>query len=268
MPDAHEYKVMGMAPYSKEKTLKDAYNVFKEGMYIDGLNFKWNIKPKDTFFWYKDRLENCRFDGIAGGLQKYFEEIMLEYTSNALSKYKCDQLVFSGGLSMNVKANMLIKDINGLNNMFVPPSGGDESLAIGACYAYLDQIEDQHNMTALESAYLGPNVKENDTKEVLKIANDDGFDVHTSDNDKIVELLTSGKVIGRCVGRMEFGARSLGNRSIIADARNSKIIQVINEKIKNRDFWMPFAPSIIEESCDDLFKNFKEVVSTIYDNGF
>ena len=75
----------------------------------------------------------------------------------------------------------------------------------------------------------------------------------------ITDLLIQGKVVGRCVGRMEFGARSLGNRSIIADPRSSKIVQVINEKIKNRDFWMPFAPSILKESEDEMIVNNKKL---------
>ena len=73
-----------------------------------------------------------------------------------------------------------------------------------------------------------------------------------NNSDRVVDLLISGKVIGRCVGKMEFGARSLGNRSIITEARSRRIVNVINEKIKNRDFWMPFAPSIIYEACDEL----------------
>ena len=259
MPDAHEYKIMGLAPYSKIETLSQAYNVFKEGMYVNGINFKWKRRPTDLFFWYKERLARCRFDGIAGGLQKYLEEILVEYTSNALKKYKCNKLVFSGGLSMNVKANMLIKDIEGLDEIFVPPSGGDESLAIGACYAYLDSVEKTTDLLPLGNAYLGPKVDKEDINVVMDYAKKDGFKVKKANNEKITELLLEGKVIGRCVGRMEFGARSLGNRSIIADPRSSKIVQVINEKIKNRDFWMPFAPSILDDSEDEMLVNNKNL---------
>ncbi len=259
MPDAHEYKIMGLAPYSKIETLKKAYDVFKEGMYVDGIDFKWKKRPSDLFFWYKERLEQCRFDGIAGGLQKYLEEILVEYTSNALKKYNCNKLVFSGGLSMNVKANMIIKDIERLDEMFVPPSGGDESLAIGACYAYLDQIEKETNLIPLKNVYLGPDVSKDDINHVLNCAKKEGFTVRKASDEKIADLLIQGKVVGRCVGRMEFGARSLGNRSIIADPRSSKIVQVINEKIKNRDFWMPFAPSIITETEDEMFVNNKNL---------
>ena len=160
---------------------------------------------------------------------------------------------------MNVKANMLIKDIEGLDEIFVPPSGGDESLAIGACYAYLDGIEKTTDLLPLGDAYLGPKVDEEDINVVLNYAKKDGFKVKKANNEKIIELLLEGKVIGRCVGRMEFGARSLGNRSIIADPRSSKIVQVINEKIKNRDFWMPFAPSILDDSVDEMLVNNKNL---------
>ena len=261
MPDAHEFKVMGLAPYAKEPILKQAYEVFKKGMYVDGLNFKYHERPSDLFFYFKNRLENCRFDGIAGGLQRYTEEILLEYTKNALDKFGCSQLVFSGGISMNVKANMLIKDLPNLANMFVAPSGGDESLAIGSIYAYLDEYKKQRDMEPLENAYLGPDINLQDIDEYTFKAKKEGFFISTSDNSKVAKLLVEGKVIGRCFGRMEFGARSLGNRSIIADPRNRKIVNIINEKVKNRDFWMPFAPSVMVESVDDLIKNSKNLIS-------
>ena len=261
MPDAHEFKVMGMAPYAKEPIMRDAYNVFKKGMYLDGLNFKYKEKPSDLFFYFKDRLERSRFDGIAGALQQYTEDILLEYTKNALEKFNCDKFVFSGGISMNVKANMLIKDLRGLNDMFVAPSGGDESLSIGACFAYLDQIQGKRDLEPIKSGYLGPDVSKEDINQCLLKAKKEGFIVETANNSKIADLLIKGKVIGRCVGRAEFGARALGNRSIIADARNRKIVNIINGKVKNRDFWMPFAPSILHESSKDLIINPKNIFS-------
>tara|TARA_Y100001935_G_scaffold255654_1_gene270565 strand:- start:24712 stop:26517 length:1806 start_codon:yes stop_codon:yes gene_type:complete len=261
MPDAHEFKVMGMAPYTKEPIMRNAYNVFKKGMYVDGLNFKYDERPSDLFFYFKERLEQSRFDGIAGALQQYSEDILLDYTKNAIAKYNCDKLVFSGGISMNVKANMLIKDLPEINDMFVAPSGGDESLSIGACYAYLDHIQNNRDLEPLDSGYLGPDVNKKDMDLCISSAKEEGFFIDSSNDSKVADLLVKGKVIGRCVGRAEFGARSLGNRSIIADPRNRRIVNVINEKVKNRDFWMPFAPSVMTEAVDDLIINPKNLFS-------
>ena len=103
-------------------------------------------------------------------------------------------------------------------------------MAIGACYAYLDQIEKTTDLLPLGDAYLGPEVDEEDINVVLSEAKKMVFKVKIANNEKIIDLLIQERLVGRCVGRMEFGARSLGNRSIIADPRSSKIVQVINEK--------------------------------------
>ncbi len=268
MPDSHEFKVMGLAPYAKNRAVDIAYNIFKEGMYVDGIDFKYKERPSDLFFYYKKKLQSCRFDGIAGGLQKYTEEIMLQYISNAMRKYKTNKFVYSGGISMNVKANMLIKDIPEIKEMFVAPSGGDESLAIGACYAYLDSNNCQNKIKSMDHVYLGPNISLEEVKECATTAKEEGFYVYNYDDKFLANLIAEGKVVGRCIGRGEFGARSLGNRAIIADARNNKIVEVINEKIKNRDFWMPFAPSILFEQCDKYIINNKNIFSPYMTVGF
>ena len=268
MPDQHEFKVMGLAPYAKNHAVETAYNIFKNGMYVDGINFKYHEKPSDLFFYYKERLQSCRFDGIAGGLQKYTEEIMLEYISNAMRKFKKDKFVFSGGISMNVKANMLIKDLPEIKEMFVAPSGGDESLAIGGCYAYLDKNNLIDEIKPMEHAYLGRNISALEVEECVAHAQNEGFHTCNYDDDFLARLISEGKVVGRCSGRAEFGARSLGNRAIIADPRNSMIVEIINEKIKNRDFWMPFAPSILFEMSEKYIINKKNIFSPYMTVGF
>lgn len=267
MPDAHEYKVMGLAPYAKESTWRPAYEVFRKTMRVEGIDFKYDQTPSDYFFWFKERLETCRFDGIAGGLQHYAEEILLNYVSGALEQFKCRDLAFSGGISMNIKANMLIKDLPGLRDMAVPPSGSDESLAMGACFAYAHK-EGRTDIQPLKDAYLGPVPDPEKTKAVVARAVAAGFSVTPADNALLAKFLKEGKVAGRCVGRMEFGARALGNRSIIADARSRSIVPQINEKIKNRDFWMPFAPSVLEEDADRLLVNPKGLFNAFMTIGF
>jgi carbamoyltransferase len=264
----HEYKVMGLAPYAKEDVLKPAYDVFRKHMYVEGIEFKFHNKPRDYYFWFKDLLEGVRFDGIAGGLQRYTEEIMLEFTRNAMQRYGTRRLVYSGGISMNIKSNMLLKDMPEIDDMSVPPSGGDESLAIGACYAFINMQSDQYEIRPLKDSYLGPDVDSYDVDIVVRKAVEDGYFIYDADNEFIADLLTRGLIIGRCCGRMEFGARALGNRSIIADPRKRSIVDIINRKIKNRDFWMPFAPSVLEDYFDKYAVNPKGISSPFMTIGF
>lgn len=267
-PNSHEYKVMGLAPYAKEPVYAGALNVFKRHMYVEGIDFKFHEKPKDHYFWFKDRLEGFRFDGIAGGLQKYTEDIMAEYAVNALGRFRSRRLALSGGIAMNIKVNMLLKNLAGLDTMFVPPSGGDESLAMGACYAYMDSALGRRDMQPLPHAYLGPALERADIDAELAEARSDGYFVHDAHDDLLAALLADGWVIGRCCGRMEFGARSLGNRSLIADPRNRSIVEVINHKIKKRDFWMPFAPTIMSEYAPQYLINPKNIPSPFMTIGF
>jgi carbamoyltransferase len=103
-PNGHEYKVMGLAPYAKEEILKPAFEVFNKTLKIDGIDFKFGEKPIDNYFWFRERLEGLRFDAIAGGLQRFTENILLTYTKNALQKFSKRKLAYSGGVSMNIKA--------------------------------------------------------------------------------------------------------------------------------------------------------------------
>jgi carbamoyltransferase len=267
-PNEHEFKVMGLAPYTKDVVLEGPYRVFKEHMYVDGIDFKYHNKPEDYYFWFKERLEGFRFDGIAGGLQRYVEEIMIEFTRNALKKFNKKRLLFSGGIAMNIKANMLLKDLEEVEDFFVMGSGGDDSLAIGACYAYMDKEEKNRNLNSLENLNLGPDIDQEQVKDILQKAAIDEYFVQDINDRDVAGLLARGWVIGRCCGRMEFGARALGNRTIMADPRHREIVAVINNKIKNRDFWMPFAPSILEEDADKYLLNPKGINSPHMSIGF
>jgi carbamoyltransferase len=267
-PNEHEYKVMGLAPYAKEAILKPALEIFRQHMYVDGIDVKFREKPKDYYYWFKEKLEGLRFDAIAGGLQRYTEEIMSELVRNSMRRFGAKRLVFSGGISMNVKANMLLKDLEEVDAMFVPPSGGDESLAMGVCYAYADSVLGNRDLNPLTHAYLGPSITPSEPKQLAQTAKNDGFQVYRANNQLCAELLAKNWIIGRCSGPMEFGARSLGNRAIIANPRKREIVDVINFKIKNRDFWMPFAPSILAEYADNYLVNPKHTLSPFMTIGF
>tara|TARA_Y100000768_G_scaffold373422_1_gene342038 strand:+ start:754 stop:2559 length:1806 start_codon:yes stop_codon:yes gene_type:complete len=260
MPDAHEYKLMGLAPYAKSKYTNKVFKILKNTMYLDGTKFKYKEKPSDLFFFFKEKFQGIRFDNIAGGLQKYTEYIMTNYVKNLLIKYKCSNLVYSGGVSMNVKVNLLINNLNEVKTFFVPPSGGDESLAMGACFGFINNNK-KIQPKPLENVYLGFKNSTKNENDCVNIAKKDGLKIIKYDEKIVAKLLSKNYVIATCFGRAEFGARSLGNRSILANPSEYMNIHKINEKIKNRDFWMPFAPVIINNKSNNLILNEKNTFS-------
>ncbi len=265
-PNEHEYKVMGLAPYAKPYLIEKPYQAFKETLYVDGLKFKFKIRPKDHYFYFKEKLEGCRFDGIAGGLQKYVEEILTQWVKNTVKKTGIQKAVFSGGIGMNIKAMKEIINLPEIKDLFVCPSACDESLAIGVCYKVMYDNCEKNNLNksiigSLDTAYLGPEFGDDDIEKMIKGKKlEEKYEIIKNiDNKETAKMIASGKVIGRCVGRMEFGARALGNRSILANPQFPNIVQKINEKIKNRDFWMPFTPTILYERRHDYLINPKNV---------
>lgn len=264
-PDEHEYKVMGLAAYAKPEYYKGPYKVFAETQYVDGLNFAYKTRPKDLYVWFRERLEGYRFDSIAGALQQYTEEILTQWAQNALKATGARRITFAGGAGMNVKAVMHIGQLPEVDELFVCPTPSDESLAIGSAYVIMhDELtargEDPSRvLKPLPDAYLGPAATREDVEAAAReFAGDPKYRVvENADSRRIAGFLAEGKIVGRSVGRCEFGARALGNRSIVADPRNVGVIRRINESIKSRDFWMPFAPSIRIERADDYLANRK-----------
>lgn len=265
-PDEHEYKVMGLAAYAKEKYIKEPLAIFKNTMYVKDLGFAFRETPPDLFFYFKEKLDGYRFDSIAGAVQKYTENILVEWASNALKSTGAKRCVLSGGVAMNIKAIMEIADLPELRELFICPSTSDESLAMGSAYVVMHDIcvgrgeNPASYLKPLADSYLGPVATGEDVKKTISKAVTNGFHVSETPSPAYVAgLLDEGLVIGRCVGRSEFGARALGNRSIIADPRRLQMVKIINEKVKSRDFWMPFSPSIISERAHDYLLNPKNI---------
>lgn len=268
-PAEHEYKLMGLAAYNSYKFGESSYKVYADTLQVDGLKFSYNKKIKDHFFYFKDKLEGQRFDAIAYGIQKRCEELLTEWIDNGIKETGIRNVIMSGGVAQNIKANKLISEINGLDNLFIPPGPGDESISIGAAYLeyYRNKDTYQSKMSNL-NAYLGPSFSDSEIKKALKNLSKK-LKIEKFDNDTAAKLLASGDVIARFGSdNMEFGARALGNRSILADPRNSDVIHHINKLVKMRDFWMPFAPSIISEREKDYIVNPKKIKSKYMAIGF
>ena len=180
----------------------------------------------------------------------------MNWFSNAISRYNTKSVVFSGGISMNVKANMKISQIPKIEKFFVCGAGTDETLPIGACYhwAEMNGIKPK----PLDTLYLGSNAVY-DEKDISSLAQ---YTIKKfNSEEQILEQILKNKIVAVCRGRMEMGQRSLGNRSIIADPRTRSNVEKINNSIKKRDFWMPFAPVILEEYQDLLIENPKKIDS-------
>ncbi|WP_419786690.1 carbamoyltransferase C-terminal domain-containing protein [Pseudodesulfovibrio sp.] len=265
-PNEHEYKVMGLAPYCKAPIARKAYEVFASTLYVDGLDFKWKIKPTDSYYWFKERLEGCRFDGIAAGLQRWTEELVTTWVDNAVKTFGIDQVCLSGGVAMNVKANGLVGALDSVKRLHVPGSAGDDSLALGAAYALTEDLGeesgtwDTRKVHPQPHLYLGP-VRPRDEEDALVkgLASEHYEIIENYSPDHVADLLEAGRAIARCAGNMEFGQRALGNRSILADPIHLDIVPKINQAIKNRDFWMPFAPIVMDTFADRYLVNEKKL---------
>lgn len=255
-PLEHEYKVMGLAPYATEYTYRKPLEVFRAAYdFVDG-NVVSDPEMKDSYFYFKKKLEGMRFDGIAAGLQIFTEEMNKKLVNFWMSKSGKRKLVLSGGVSLNVKANFEVGKLDCVDELFVPGSAGDESQCIGAIFAYLDSHGRGKEIKRLSSMYLGSDVEKDDIEATLEEAERKGYLVQRGvTNECIAEKLFKGLILGRVAGKMEFGARALGNRSILADPRDREIVARINSKIKNRDFWMPFTPSILDEDEKSFLYN-------------
>jgi carbamoyltransferase len=266
----HEYKVMGLAPYAPAAAADRAAAKLREVFDLDGgtpARFVWKRRGRR----YRQLLEatlGLRFDAIAGGAQRIVEETLLGWTRLMHTRYGGDRLALGGGVFMNVKANRLIADEEWVRDLFVFPSCGDESNAIGAAYlGYLDACR-RRGIAArprpFGPAFLGPGLDDAEIENVIR-TRDLAARHRVSEVEqieaKIADLLVSDGVVARCAGRMEFGARALGNRSILANPSDHRVVTLINRMIKNRDFWMPFAPTILREREADYLVNPKGLAS-------
>lgn len=254
--DSHEYKVMGLAPYYDGFRYKEVEKVFERMQKVRGVNLVFNRNIKNIFYYLEKELFSYRFDYIATALQNFTEKILVKWFQNSLSKFGGSHITFSGGQSMNVKANYQISKIKKIKKIFVCGSGTDDTLPIGACYDYASK--NKKKTIPLKNMYLGINAdyKIKDLKKFSKYKI-----TKVTSLKQVLNCLIKHQIIAVCRNRAEMGQRALGNRSILADPRFAQNIHKINNAIKQRDFWMPFAPVILNEYQKKLIKNPKNIDS-------
>ncbi|YAI81728.1 MAG: carbamoyltransferase family protein [cyanobacterium endosymbiont of Rhopalodia sterrenbergii] len=272
-----EYKLMGLAPYGEPKyvdiILENLIDIKEDGTFR--LNMKYfnyaagltmtNKKFNQLFGAPRRKPESKlsqREMDIAASIQKVTEEIILKLTNTAHKELEVDNLCLAGGVALNCVANGRILREGKFDNIWIQPAAGDAGGAIGAALAIWHQyLENPRNISdskieldRMQGTYLGPQFHD---EEIGKYFNDIRAQYIHLDNDKLLskvaEIIAQGNVVGWFQGRMEFGPRALGNRSIIGDPRNDKMQSIMNLKIKYRESFRPFAPSVLAERVSDYF---------------
>jgi carbamoyltransferase len=260
----HEYKVMGLAPYGRPEYCIDAMRKLVrinprkplEFQNISGAYLS-RIQPK-----LRKSLAEQRFDNVAAAAQAYFEELVVRWVQNCVKETGIRRLACAGGSFLNVKANKLIREMEEVSDAFFYPASDDGGTAVGAAmeayYRYCQRESIDAVRHSLRDIYYGA---EYDDEYINRALQKTGWLAKAKRLDAIEgevgELISKGKIIARFGGRDEWGPRALGNRSIIADPRDMRVIRKINFAIKQRDFWMPFAPSVLEDRAGDYFINIK-----------
>ena len=269
-----EYKVMGLAPYGRPKYVQAIYDHLLD------------LKPDGTFRMNMDYFNYCtgltmtnsRFDALFDGpprqaetkltqremdlarsVQEVTEEVMLRLARTLHRETGSENLCLAGGVALNCVGNGRILREGPFRGLWIQPAAGDAGGAVGAALLAAHRLEGHARKTsppddAMKGGYLGPAFSNEEIETFLQ-AQDAPYERLSDPDvlDRLSDELAAGKVIGWFQGRMEFGPRALGGRSIIGDARSTKMQSVMNLKIKYRESFRPFAPSVLRERVADYF---------------
>lgn len=262
-----EWKVMGMAPYGKKETV--FYELLDSILVIKGCHIKFKDNPKKV----EQVLEKIRIMlsstdhpiQLRADLAYTGQFLFTQYTNQVLhnihKKGTSDNLIYVGGCALNSSFNGQITANTPFNNVYVPSAPGDDGTSIGA--AYMAYRKDLPSRTLLKknivSPYLGTSIKDEEIHEFIKFS---GYPLVTHMQngicEEVAQLLAQGALVGWAQGRAEFGPRALGNRSILADPRSPKMKDEINIRVKFREEFRPFAPSVLEEHAPSYFEDYQE----------
>ncbi|HUZ25199.1 MAG TPA: carbamoyltransferase C-terminal domain-containing protein [Streptosporangiaceae bacterium] len=257
-PHEDEYKLMGMAPYASAHRAAQIASTYRRYLGLDdtGLRFRRQTRLSVELSWPRlaAELRGLRFDDLFGGLQLFTEDLLTRWAESAVRASGVSRVLAGGGVFMNVKASQRIAASPSVGQFEAFPSCGDESLALGAYYLAAAGRYGQATVPRLAHCYLGDDITPADARTALTgtpFAVEEPADLPAA----VAGLLAGGQVVARCAGRMEFGARALGNRSILADPGNAGLPRLLNQAIKRRDFWMPFAPAMLASRQHRYIRN-------------
>tara|TARA_Y100000590_G_scaffold397239_1_gene478644 strand:- start:1305 stop:3005 length:1701 start_codon:yes stop_codon:yes gene_type:complete len=270
-----EYKLMGLASYGKPKyydeildkliEVKDDGSIHLDMKYFaftydkvmtnDNFSKIFGIEPRKK----NEKTEQIHYD-IGASAQKVLEDILIKMANHAYDKFRLKNLCLGGGVALNGVANHRILKEGPFDNVHVPPSPGDAGSAVGCAqylyYTYHKKpriIEPNISKTINENVYVGPSYS---NEEIQKFLDSENIQYEKLDEEllsKTAQLIADGNIVGWYQGKLEWGPRALGCRSILADPRKAEMKDILNEKIKHRESFRPFAPSIMEEFVEEYF---------------
>jgi carbamoyltransferase len=246
----HEGKITGLAAYGAPiyADLLRQFITYEGGSTINrGQVFYWaavKAIQKALPLSYKK-------EDLAASIQQVLEDVGCEYIAHWLRKSGCADLVLAGGVFANVKLNQRIHQLEGVSSLFIHPAMGDEGLALGAAFAIAAEQDRNVRSTALEDVYLGPDFTDHEIEKALEGSGMPAQYVGDVERN-IAELLARGRVVARFDGRMEYGPRALGNRSILYQATDPTVNDWLNKRLRRTEF-MPFAPVTLEEFADQCY---------------
>ena len=270
-----EYKLMGLAPYGEPKyadiikkylvdiksdgsfRLDQTYFDYTTGLTMTNKKFH-NLFGQEPRNEKKEKITQFHMD-IASSIQEVTEDIMLKLCRSLKDEYKISNLCLAGGVALNCVANGKILKEKIFNNIWIQPAAGDAGGSLGAALAYwyleLNNEREISENDSMNGSYLGPSFS---NEEIETFLNELGakFEILSDEEllNRTVEVLSKGHAIGWFQGRMEFGPRALGGRSIIGDPRSSSMQKNLNLKVKYRESFRPFAPSVLREDINDWFE--------------
>ena len=269
-----EYKLMGLAPYGEPKYIdlikNNLIDIKKDGSfklaqeffdYATGLKMTSNKfdklfkqSPRDS---KKEKLTQFHMD-VAASIQKVTEEVMIKMATSLREEFNIKNLCLAGGVALNCVANGKILEKKIFDNIWIQPAAGDAGGSLGAALALWHLELKQERKTSnndMKGSYLGPSFSQKEIENELKNLNAN-FEVLGENEliEKTAESLSLGEAIGWFQGRMEFGPRALGGRSILGDPRSPSMQKNLNLKVKYRESFRPFAPSVLREDLDKWFK--------------
>jgi carbamoyltransferase len=289
-----EYKVMGLAPYGNPNyrmQMREIVHVQPDGTFrlalkyfrhhTDNVSYSWNNCAPEVGTLYTDRLLELlgparkptepleqKHKDIARSVQAIYEEAFFALLHTLYARHPLPNLALSGGCAMNSVANGKVYLRTPFKKMYLPAAAGDAGGAIGGATYVLSQIANSKTRLHLDSAYSGPAFSDEDIGRLLESKKQEisgqGCQIsQVSDRDKLCKrtaaMIAEGKVVGWFQGRMEWGPRALGNRSILCDPRRQDMKEILNTKIKRRESFRPFAPSILREAVAEWFEQDDDV---------
>lgn len=264
-------KVMGLASYGNFK------KYYKQLMSFVKINCRdFNVDHNIVKFRVEDYSELEKILGnkrepheeieerhadIAAALQRITEEILIKLANYLYRETKLENLCLAGGVALNCVANSVLQEKTPFTDVYVQPVAHDAGTAIGAAYFIWNQQLGNSRSFVIAHSYFGPDYSNEEIRKVLE-ENNLKFTEQRDIEKEVAKLVSEGGVVGWFQGKMEMGPRALGNRTLLADPRNPKIRDVLNLKVKHREYFRPFAPSVLVDKADEWFRIPKKSISS------